>query len=163
AAVLFELVDAMITAGRWDDAESYLETLRSEPGLGRPGAARRAVGAAEVALARNDNAAAVEFARAALADARDEGLAEVTCRALWVIGRVERGRAADVARAAFEEAYECASRNALPVVRIKSLQELGTIDMFETLHCPAGGSPQGGARRRSHLDGGHGRSPTGSD
>ncbi len=133
AAVLFELVDAMITAGRWDDAESYLETLRSEPGLGRPGAARRAAGAAEVALARNDNAAAVEFARAALADARDAGLAEVTCRALWVIGRVERGRAADMARAAFEEAYECASRNALPVVRIKSLQELGTIDMFETL------------------------------
>ncbi|HXT89463.1 MAG TPA: LuxR C-terminal-related transcriptional regulator, partial [Trebonia sp.] len=121
------------TAGRWADAESYLETLGAEPGLGRPGAARRAAGAAEVALARNDNAAAVEFARAALAAAREEGLAEVTCRALWVIGRVERGRDADVARAAFEEAYECASRNALPVVRIKSLQELGTIDMFETL------------------------------
>lgn len=133
AEVLFELVDAMITAGRWDEAEGYLESLRSEPGLGRSGAARRAVGAAEVALARNDNAAAVESARAALADARDEGLAELTCRALWVIGRVERGRAADVARAAFEEAYECASRNALPVVRIKSLQELGTIDMLETL------------------------------
>ena len=133
AEVLFELVDAMITAGHWDDAEGYLETLRSEPGLGRPGAARRAVGAAEVALARNDNVAAAEFARAALADARDEGLAEVTCQALWVIGRVERGRAADLARAAFEEALECASRNALPVVRIKSLQELGTIDMFETL------------------------------
>jgi len=133
AAVLFELVDAMIAAGRWDDAENYLETLRSQPGLGRPGAARRAVAAAEVALARNDNAAAVELARAALVDARDAALADVTCRALWVIGRVERGRAPGVARAAFEEAYECASRNALPVVRIKSLQELGTIDMFETL------------------------------
>ncbi len=131
--VLFELVDAMITAGRWDDAESYLKALRSAPGLDRLGAARRAVGAAEVALARNDNAAAVGFARSALADARDHGLAEVTCRALWVIGRVERGRVTDVARAAFEEAYECASRNALPVFRIKSLQELGTIDMFETL------------------------------
>ena len=131
--VLFELVDAMITAGRWDDAENYLEALGSAPGLDRPAAARRAVGAAEVALARNDNAAAVGFARAALADARDHGLAEVTCRALWVIGRVERGRATDVARAAFEEAYECASRNSLPVFRIKSLQELGTIDMFETL------------------------------
>ena len=132
-AVLFELVDAMITAGRWDDAESYLETLRSAPGLDRPGAARRAVGEAEVALARNDTAAAVGFARAALVSARDDGLAEVTCRALWVIGRVERGRATEVARAAFEEAYECASRNALLVFRIKSLQELGTIDMFETL------------------------------
>src|SRR5262249_6535066 len=130
--VLFELVDAMITAGRWDDAESYLETLRSAPGLDRPGAARRAIGEAEVALARNDRAAAVAFARAALAGARDDGLAEVTCRALWVIGRVERGSGTD-AGAAFEEAYECASRNALPVFRVKSLQELGTIDMFETL------------------------------
>jgi DNA-binding CsgD family transcriptional regulator/tetratricopeptide (TPR) repeat protein len=131
--VLFELVDAMITAGRWDDAESYLETLRSAPGLDRPGAARRAIGEAEVALARNDTAAAVAFARAALVGARDSGPAEVTCRALWVIGRVERGSGTNVARAAFEEAYECASRNALPVFRVKSLQELGTIDMFETL------------------------------
>jgi DNA-binding CsgD family transcriptional regulator len=132
-AVLFELADAMITAGRWDDAEGYLEILRSEPGLGRPEGARRAVGAAEVALARNDNATAIHLARAALAEARTEGLGEATCRALWVVGRVERGRAADVARAAFEEAYGCAARNALPVARIKSLQELGTIDMFETL------------------------------
>ncbi len=131
--VLFELVDAMITAGRWDDAENYLETLRSAAALGRPDAARRDVAAAEVALARNDKAAAVEFASAALADAREDGLAEVTCRALWVIGRVERGRTMDVARAAFEEAYECASRSALPVFQVKSLQELGTIDMFETL------------------------------
>src|SRR5215472_6944637 len=131
--VLFELVDAMITAGRWDDAASYLETLHSAPGLDRPGDARRAIGEAEVALARNDKAAALASARAALAGAREAGLVEVTCRALWVIGRVERGRATDVARAAFEEAYECASRNGLPVFRVKSLQELGTIDMFETL------------------------------
>lgn len=131
--VLFELADAMITAGRWDDAESYLETLRSAPALDRLGAARRTAAAAEVALARNDMTAALEFAGAALAGARDDGLADLACRALWVIGRVERGRSTDVARAAFEEAYECASRNALPVFRIKSLQELGTIDMFETL------------------------------
>src|SRR5215469_7479432 len=83
--VLFELADAMITAGRWDDAESYLEILRSGPGLDRPGGARRAIGEAEVALARNDKTAAGEFARVALAGARDDGLAEVTCRALWVI------------------------------------------------------------------------------
>jgi DNA-binding CsgD family transcriptional regulator/tetratricopeptide (TPR) repeat protein len=133
AEVLFELVDAMITAGRWDDAESYLDALRSTPGLDRPDRARRAVGEAETALARNDRATAVEFARPALAIARDDGLAEVTCRALWVIGRAERGSGTDMARAAFEEAYQCAARNALPVFRVKSLQELGTIDMFETL------------------------------
>src|SRR5262249_4844347 len=131
--VLFELVDAMITAGRWDDAENYLETLRSGAALGRPDAARRDVAAAEVALARNGKASAVEFARAALDDAREDALAEGACRALWVTGGVERGRAGDVARAAFEEAYERASRSSLPVFRVKSLQELGTLDMFETL------------------------------
>src|SRR5258708_38221637 len=66
-------------------------------------------------------------------ECREGGHAEVTCWALWVIGRVERGRIMDVARAAFEEADECASRSALPVFQVKSLQELGTIDMFETL------------------------------
>jgi DNA-binding CsgD family transcriptional regulator/tetratricopeptide (TPR) repeat protein len=132
-AVLFELVDAMITAGRWDDAETYLEGLRSVPGLDRPGSARLAVGEAEAALARNDTAAAAEFALTALASARDGGLAEVACRAWWVIGRVERGNGTDAARAAFEAAYDCASRNGLSVFRVKSLQELGTIDMFETL------------------------------
>jgi len=131
--VLLELADAMITAGRWDDAENYLETLRSAAGLGRPDAARRDAAAAEVALARNDKAAAAGFAGAALAGAREDGLTELTCRALWVIGRVERGRNMPAARAAFGEAYECASRGALPVFRVKSLQELGTIDMFETL------------------------------
>jgi DNA-binding CsgD family transcriptional regulator/tetratricopeptide (TPR) repeat protein len=131
--VLFELADAMITAGRWDEAEDYLQTLGAGPDLDRPGAARRAIAAAEVRLSRGDTAAAVELARASLDDARHLGLAELTCRALWVIGRVERGRDVSVARAAFEEAYECASRNALRVFGLKSLQELGTIDMFETL------------------------------
>ena len=131
--VLFELVDAMITAGRLADAESYLRILGSGPRLDRPGTARHAAGEAEVALARNDKAAAVEFARTALAHARDTGLPEVACRALWVIGRAERGSGTDVARAAFEEAYECAARNGLAVFRVKSLQELGTIDLYETL------------------------------
>src|SRR5258708_19584024 len=66
-------------------------------------------------------------------ECREGGRAEVTCGALGVIGGVGRGRMMDVARAAFEEAYECASRSALPVFQVKSLQELGTIDMFETL------------------------------
>src|SRR5215472_13119367 len=73
--VLFELVDAMITAGCWDDAEGYLKILHSAPGLDRPNAARWAAGAAEVALDGNDSEAAAGFARAALADARGAGLA----------------------------------------------------------------------------------------
>ncbi|MGH9044707.1 MAG: response regulator transcription factor, partial [Acidimicrobiales bacterium] len=56
-----------------------------------------------------------------------------TCRALWLIGRVERGRDIAAAAAAFEEAYDYASRHDLAVYRTRSLLELGTIDMFEKL------------------------------
>ncbi len=131
--VRLDLVDAMIAAGRWDDAEDYLETLRASTDRDRSDQARRAVGEAEVALGRNDPDAAVTSATRALAVARAEGLPELICRALWVIGRVERARDTGAASAAFEDAYECASRHTLPVFRVKSLQELGTIDMYETL------------------------------
>jgi DNA-binding CsgD family transcriptional regulator len=131
--VRFDLIDAMIDAGRWDDAENYLETLRCVPDLTRSGEARRAIGEAEAALARNDKTAALAFARSVLVDERDAEQGEVTCRALWVIGRVERGRDTAAASAAFEEAYVYASHQGLSIFRIKALLELGTIDMFETL------------------------------
>lgn len=129
--VRFDLVDAMVDAGRWDDAGSYLESLRGEANPSH--AARRAIGDSEVALARNDRLAAMTFARAALADAQAAGAVDLTCRALWLIGRVERGRDTAAAFAAFQEAYDYASRHDLPVYRARSLLELGIIDMFETL------------------------------
>ncbi|HTT92824.1 MAG TPA: LuxR C-terminal-related transcriptional regulator, partial [Acidimicrobiales bacterium] len=129
--VRFDLVDALVDAGRWDDASNYLETLGGEPNPSH--AARRAIGNSEVALARNDRPAAMAFARAALADAQAAGAIYLTCRALWLIGRVERGRDTAAASAAFEEACDYASRHNLPVYRARSLLELGIIDMFETL------------------------------
>lgn len=129
--VRFDLVDAMVDAGRWEEATSYLESLRGESNPSH--VARRAIGESEVALARNDRLAAMAFARAALADAQAAGAIDLTCRALWLIGRVERGRDTAAASAAFEEAYDYASRHDMPVSRVRSLLELGTIDMFETL------------------------------
>ena len=129
--VRFDLVDAMVDAGRWDDASNYLEKLRGDPGPSY--AARRAIGNSEVALARNDRPAAMAFARAALADAQAAGAIYLTCRALWLVGRVERGRDTAAASAAFEEAYDYASRHDLPVYRARSLLELGIIDMFDRL------------------------------
>ena len=131
--VRFDLVDAMIAAGRWDEAQNYLETLRSAPDPDRSHEARQAIGEAEVALGRNDKEAAVAFARSALAYAEEVALAEVSCQALWVIGRVERGKDTIAASAAFRQAYECAVEHGLSVQRIKSLQELATIEMYETL------------------------------
>lgn len=129
--VRLDLADAMIDAGRWDEAGSYLGGLGG--GLNPSSAARRAIGESEVALARNDRDAAMALARGALADAQTAGLADLTCRALWLIGRVERGRDIEAASATFEEAYEYASRHGLAVYRARSLLELGTIDMFERL------------------------------
>jgi DNA-binding CsgD family transcriptional regulator/tetratricopeptide (TPR) repeat protein len=131
AEVLFDLIDAMIDAGRWGDAERYLARLdvASNPSH----AARRAIGQSEVALARKDAQAAMAFARGALAEAQLTGRADLTCRALWLIGRVERGRDTKAALAAFHDAYDYAHRHGLAVHRVRSLFELGTIDMFETL------------------------------
>jgi len=131
--VRFDLVDAMVAAGRWDDAQSYLEMLRSEPDSDHVHRARLAIGEAEVALGRNDKVVALDFARSALTNVSNEVLADVVCRAQWVIGRIERGRDTTAAAAAFREAYECAVQNGLSVQRIKSQQELATIDMYETL------------------------------
>jgi DNA-binding CsgD family transcriptional regulator/tetratricopeptide (TPR) repeat protein len=131
--VRFDLVDAMIAAGRWDDAEKYLDELRSASDRNRSHKARWAIGKAEVALGRNDKQAALDYARSALANAPEGTLADVTCQALWVIGRVERGKDTTAAAAAFSQAYECAAENGLSVQRIKSQQELATIDMYEKL------------------------------
>jgi DNA-binding CsgD family transcriptional regulator/tetratricopeptide (TPR) repeat protein len=131
--VRFDLVDAMIDSGRFDDAENYLKGLRSEPDSTPSHAARQAIGESEVALARNERTAAMAFARSALADAQAGGLTEVACRALWLIGRVERGRNLEAASAAFEEAYDYATRHNLAVYRTRALLELGIIDMFERL------------------------------
>ena len=129
--VRFDLVDAMIDAGRWDDAKRHLASLGGESDPSH--VTRRAIGESEVALAGNDRQAAMAFARAALADAQTAGLPDLTCRALWLIGRVERGRDIAAASRVFEEAYEYATRHDLAVYRARSLLELGTIDMFETL------------------------------
>jgi DNA-binding CsgD family transcriptional regulator len=131
--VRFDLIDAMIDAGRWDDAENYLEDVGGSAGTSGSHEARRAIGQAELAWARNDRPAALAFARSALADASEAGLSEVKCRALWLIGRVERGRDTRAASAAFEEAYRYASGHGLAVYRGRALLELGTIDMIETL------------------------------
>jgi DNA-binding CsgD family transcriptional regulator len=131
--VRFDLLDAMIAAGRWADAESYLKALRSVGESNRAHESRCAVAEAEIALSHNDRDTALSLARSALDNGRLETLPEISCRALWVIGRVERARDTGTAAQAFAEAYECAVTHKLSLERIKSQQELATIDMYETL------------------------------
>src|SRR5262249_32518809 len=51
--------------------------------------------------------------------------------ALLGIGRTERARNIEAARAAFERAYRIAAHEDFAVRRIKALHELGTIDMLQ--------------------------------
>ena len=84
---------------------------------------------------------AVEHARRAFAGAGPAGLADVACEALLVLGRAERITSLERARAAFAEAAELAAANHLLVWRLRSLHELGTIDMLERGRSPAARSP----------------------
>jgi DNA-binding CsgD family transcriptional regulator len=127
------LARAALAAGRWTLADEHAAAVRAiRPG--DPAWAARAAGlAALAAMGRDDGAAAVELARGALADGRATGQPEVVCEALEVIGRAERSRDVRAAEAAFAEALRVATDAGLAVWRLRALQELGTIDLFETL------------------------------
>jgi DNA-binding CsgD family transcriptional regulator len=96
--------------------------------------ARLAVLEAQAAAAHHDVEAAHSLATTALAAAQSAGRTEAQCEALEVIGRSLRVRDVERAAAAFEEAYRIASDADLPLWRIRALEELGTIDLFGSLH-----------------------------
>jgi DNA-binding CsgD family transcriptional regulator len=90
---------------------------------------------ARCAIDAGDADRALDLARRSLASAEALGLTgsapEAACEALEVIGRRERVRDTNAARAAFERGLEIAASHDLPVRRIRALHELGTIDMLE--------------------------------
>ena len=65
------------------------------------------------------------------AEATDEW--RVQCEAIEAIGRAERGRDVVAADVAFQRAHDIAAAHGLGVWRVRALQELGTIDMYQTL------------------------------
>jgi DNA-binding CsgD family transcriptional regulator len=89
---------------------------------------------ARSALAAGEQDRAEELARGALAVAEEAGLsgwaAEVGLEALEIIGRVERSRDMDAARAAFERSAQIADSSGLGIWRIRSQHELATIEML---------------------------------
>ena len=93
--------------------------------------------AARYALATGELDQARELAARSLAAAQDAGpvgwAAEVAIESLDVIGRRERARNLDAARAAFERGYQIADERRLGVWRIRMLHELATIDMLTSL------------------------------
>lgn len=126
--VHLRLARAAIAGADWVTADQHLEyadrlggeTLHVEAQLL----------AAEVALGRDDPDTAIRLARHALAGAQGGGRPELACEALQLLGRRERQRDLAAAERAFADALELAQTNALTVARIRSLHELGTIDLL---------------------------------
>jgi DNA-binding CsgD family transcriptional regulator len=91
--------------------------------------------AAHCAINAGDLQSADELAHRSLARAEEADLhgwaADVAVDALQVIGRTERARDMNAARAAFERAYQIATQEDFAVRRIAALHELGTVDMLE--------------------------------
>jgi DNA-binding CsgD family transcriptional regulator len=129
--VHLKLAHAAIGAARWADAQRQLglatDLLAAHPDPGL--SAEAGVLRAELALADNDPAHALELAVAALRS--PAASPEVQCHALELAGRVQRGADLDRARQSFERALAIADTAGLAVRRLRALHELGTIDMFD--------------------------------
>ena len=78
-----------------------------------------------------DATSAVAHARAARANAVPAGVPDVACEALLLLGRVARRSSLESAQQSFTEAAAIAEAHDLPVWRMRSLHELGTIAMLE--------------------------------
>jgi DNA-binding CsgD family transcriptional regulator len=132
-AVLMIMAKAALAAGHFDEVDRLIEACRGAVVGEQATVARLAALEAQSAMGRDDAVAALPLARAALAAAETSAAPDVQCEALEVIGRAERVRDAAAGEAAFERAYEIAVGARLPLRRIHALQELGTIDLFQTL------------------------------
>ncbi len=119
-----------------DAAEHLAAAGAIAAAVGDPALASRVdATAAHCAVDAGDLAKAGELAHRSLAQAEAAGLegwaADVAFDALQVIGRTERARDMEAARAAFERADQIAVREDFAVRRIKALHELGTVDMLQ--------------------------------
>ncbi len=122
-----------LAGGHWAEAAEHAEAARALLDDDPAGRARADVLAAQSAMGRDDVDAAVVLARRALEGAEATGQPMVQCEAHEVIGRAERGRDLDAAEVAFQRAHDVASSSRLALWRVRALQELGTIDLFDSL------------------------------
>jgi DNA-binding CsgD family transcriptional regulator len=132
-AVHLLMARAALVGGRFDEVAAHVLSCRRVAGDDPVLMARVGAIEAQAAIGRDDIVAALPLARAALAAGEASRLPEVQCEALEVIGRSLRVKDVAAAEAAFSQAYRVAVDAKLQLWRIRALQELGTIDLFETL------------------------------
>jgi DNA-binding CsgD family transcriptional regulator len=132
-AVHLLMARAALTAGRYDEVAAHVLACREVASDDLQLNARVGAIEAHAAIARDDVVGALRLAEMALAAAEATGLTEVQCEALEVIGRSLRVNDVAAAETAFDRAYRVAVGAELTIWRIRALQELGTIDLFESL------------------------------
>jgi DNA-binding CsgD family transcriptional regulator len=120
---------AAIAGARWTEAAASIEVARRSAGTVT---AQVGACAAQVAAGLGRLAEADELARAALHAAERDGLPEVACEALEVIGRVARQHDLKEAEGAFDRAAVTAQAHGLRLWHLRALHELGTIDQLRT-------------------------------
>ena len=133
AAVRLRLAGAAITAARWEPAGGELAEARHLIDNEESAALRAelALREGELAIGTGDAARAEERARAALDRARVEGVAEVECAALQLLGRCARRSSLATAEDWFRQALAAAEAHGLALWRLRSLHEIGTIGLLD--------------------------------
>ena len=130
ARLTLVLARAAVTAERWALAADQLAELRAHSVSGPALLAEATALAAQVAIGRGEIEQALQLARDAVGAAGRDGRPEAACEAWEVIGRVERPRSLQAARAAFEQAAAIADAHDLVLWRLRATHELGTIELF---------------------------------
>ena len=133
AAVHLRLAGAAATAARWPVVRGHLAAAGR---LVRGAASHRleaelAIREADLALGTNDSPSAGQRARDALAVARSDGLHDLECEALELLGRDARRYSLEAAEEWFSQMLHAAETHGLAVWRLKALHELGTIGLLE--------------------------------
>ncbi len=123
------IAQAAIAGGRWAEADASLAVARRLP---HPQVSRVDACAAQLAERRERPGEATRLADAALSAAEQDGLADVACEALEVIGRVLQRTDLDEAERALTKAASIASANDLALWHARALAELGGIDMLRS-------------------------------
>ncbi len=133
AAARLDLAIAAEAAADWDRGDAHLAEARHVLSEDAPVAlaARLDVVEAQIALGRGHDDRAAALATRALALARQHDLQSTGCEALLVAGRLARMTDLRRAERLFTEAEADATAHGLLPLRLRSLQELGTIDLFE--------------------------------
>jgi DNA-binding CsgD family transcriptional regulator/tetratricopeptide (TPR) repeat protein len=131
AEVHLRLARALLASRTWASATDQLDRARrlAHGSSGDVLAARVDALAAHVALGEGRLEDAEALARSALAAAEADGIPEVACEALEVIGRRMRRSDLREAETAFERSLSIAEAHGLMVWRIRALQELASIDV----------------------------------